>query len=148
MRAELQARAAAGGHAGRIVFLGAVPSTRAFSLYAGAAGFVLPSRHEPQGIVVVEAMAAGAPVLATRVGGVPETVRDEDNGLLVPGGDAAAMTAGLRRLLADRDGAARRAATAARDVEAYEWARITDLYLDCYDDAIGARAPAGVRTRA
>jgi glycogen(starch) synthase len=71
MRAELEARAIGSGRADRVFFLGAVPSDRAFSLYAGAAGFVLASRHEPQGIVVLEAMAAGAPVVATRVGESP-----------------------------------------------------------------------------
>jgi len=133
-RLALERRAGAG-----VYFLGGVPAARAFSLYKGAAGFVLPSRHEPQGIVVIEAMAAGAPVLATQVGGVPETVRDGDNGLLVRGDDVQAMAAGLRRLLADPAGAAGRAEQAAQDVVAYDWTRITDQYEQCYVDAIETR---------
>jgi glycosyltransferase involved in cell wall biosynthesis len=140
MRAELEAQAAAGRHADRIAFLGAVPSARAFSLYAGAAAFVLASRHEPQGIVVIEAMAAGAPVVATRVGGVPETVRHGENGLLVAGDDVTAMAVGLRELLGDPNAAGRRVARAARDVDAYSWRQITDQYLDCYDDAMTSAA--------
>jgi glycogen(starch) synthase len=122
----------------RVVFTGGVPAERAFGLFRGAAGFVLPSRHEPQGIVVIEAMAAGTPVLATRVGGVPETVRDGHNGLLVEGDDVAAMARGLQALLADPAAARARRDQAAHDVEAYSWTRITDRYQDCYDDAMQA----------
>jgi glycosyltransferase involved in cell wall biosynthesis len=129
-RAALEARAGE-----RVHFLGGVQPERAFSLYKGAAGFVLPSRHEPQGIVVIEAMAAGAPVLATRVGGVPETVHDGANGLLVDGDDITAMAEGLRRLLSDADEAKRRAEQAAQDVRDYDWARIADQYAQCYADA-------------
>jgi glycosyltransferase involved in cell wall biosynthesis len=127
-RAQLE-RHAAGQ---RVEFVGAVSSDRAFGLYAGASGFVLPSRHEPQGIVVLEAMAAGAPVVATRVGGVPETVRDGLNGLLVDGVDPAALAAGLRRLLDDEASAKARCAQAAVDVEAYRWDHIADQYVECY----------------
>jgi glycosyltransferase involved in cell wall biosynthesis len=56
---------------------------------------------EPFGQVVVEGMAAGKPVVATRAGGVPEIVSDEETGLLVPPGDVEALAAGICRLLAD-----------------------------------------------
>jgi glycogen(starch) synthase len=143
-RAAFEARARNTGLGERIVFLGGVPAERAFALFRGAAGFVLSSRHEPQGIVVVEAMAAGAPVVATRVGGVPETVVDGRNGLLVDGGDAVSMAAGLQDLLEHPDAAAARAAQAARDVEAYDWSRITDQYQECYDAASAAHRTAGM----
>jgi glycosyltransferase involved in cell wall biosynthesis len=111
---------------------------RAFALHAGAKAFVLPSRHEPQGIVVIEAMAAGTPVIATRVGGVPETVRDGENGLLVSGGNAAALADALRDVLDRPEAARRRAERAALDVTAYDWLRIVDAYQDCYADAQAA----------
>jgi glycosyltransferase involved in cell wall biosynthesis len=138
-REALEARAGAGGFADRVVFLGGVSASRAFSLFRGAAGFVLASRHEPQGIVVVEAMAAGTPVLATRVGGVPETVRHGENGLLVEGDDADSMAKGLRTLLDEPEAARARVAQAAVDVEVYDWAHITDEYQDCYEHAIRSR---------
>jgi glycosyltransferase involved in cell wall biosynthesis len=56
---------------------------------------------EPFGQVIIEGMAAGKPVVATRGGGVPEIVADGETGLLVPMGDAAAMAAAVARLLAD-----------------------------------------------
>ena len=142
-RSALLQRAASTGYGDRITFLDAVPAERAFALHRGAAAFVLPSRHEPQGIVIVEAMAAGAPVLAARVGGVPETVRDGENGLLFDGNDAHSLARGLRMLLADPDAARARAERAAVDVESYDWARITDEYEQCYADAIAARRGAG-----
>jgi glycosyltransferase involved in cell wall biosynthesis len=79
---------------------------------------------------------------------VPETVRDGVNGLLVAGSDGPAMAAGLRTLLSAPEDAARRAARAARDVEAYAWSRITDAYQDCYDDAGAESQRRSQRARA
>jgi glycosyltransferase involved in cell wall biosynthesis len=135
-REPLAAQIARAGLGERAHLIGGVPATEAFGLFRGSAGFVLPSRHEPQGIVVIEAMAAGAPVLATRVGGVPETVRDGENGLLTAADDPEAMAASLRVLLDDPDAAKARAAQASVDVEAYDWRRITDQYEACYADAL------------
>ena len=138
-RGALEARARAGRFTERIHFLGGVPADRAFSLFRGALGFVLSSRHEPQGIVVLEAMAAGAPVIATRVGGVPETVQHGANGLLVEGDDVHSLAKGLMALLAHPEEAAKRAAQAAIDVQAYDWSRVTEQYLECYEDAFASR---------
>lgn len=61
--------------------------------------FVLPSLNEGMGRALVEAMAAGLPVVATKVGGVPAVVQDRHNGLLVPPGNASALADALRSLL-------------------------------------------------
>lgn len=63
--------------------------------------FALASRREALSIAVIEAFAARVPVVATRVGGVPEIVRHEDTGLLVPTENAAALAAGMLRLQSD-----------------------------------------------
>jgi glycosyltransferase involved in cell wall biosynthesis len=65
--------------------------------------FVLPSRFEGFPLVVLEALLAETAVVATNVGSVPEAVRHEKTGLLVPADDAAALAAAMRRLLADAD---------------------------------------------
>jgi glycosyltransferase involved in cell wall biosynthesis len=69
--------------------------------------FALASRREALSIAVIEAFAARVPVVATRVGGVPEIVRHEDTGLLVPPEDAAALARGIERLRTDADTAHR-----------------------------------------
>jgi glycosyltransferase involved in cell wall biosynthesis len=61
--------------------------------------FVLPSHSEGVSLALLEAMAAGLPVIASRVGGLPEVVRHEENGLLIPVGDAAALAQSLTRVL-------------------------------------------------
>ena len=63
--------------------------------------FALASRREALSIAVIEAFAAGLPVVATDVGGVPEIVRHEDTGLLVPTENANALAGGIHRLQAD-----------------------------------------------
>jgi glycosyltransferase involved in cell wall biosynthesis len=81
--------------------------------WVGAWLYVQPSRREPWGLAVAEAMAAGIPVVATRAGGLPEVVDDGRTGLLVPVDDAGALAGAIDRVLSDR-ALARALATAAR----------------------------------
>jgi glycosyltransferase involved in cell wall biosynthesis len=111
LRAKLEREAAAAGDA-RILFAGFWPPERISSLLAAAAVFVLPSRQEGLGSILLEAMAAGVPIVAASAGGIPEIVRDGSTGLLVPPGDPEALAAAVLRLLADPGLAARLAAAA------------------------------------
>jgi glycosyltransferase involved in cell wall biosynthesis len=84
------------------------------ALYASADAFLFASTTETLGLVVLEAMAAGLPVIATPAGGVADNLRDGENGLAFPPGDAAACAAAMQRLVGDevlqrtlRDGARR-----------------------------------------
>jgi glycosyltransferase involved in cell wall biosynthesis len=61
--------------------------------------FVLPSLNEGMGRVLVEAMAAGKPIVASNVGGIPDLVKHDHNGLLVPPGDEKALAAAIRQLI-------------------------------------------------
>lgn len=109
---ELRREVERHGLADRLHYLGFDPGARAHLAEADA--FALPTRSEGLGTSVIEAMAGGVPVVASAVGGVPELVRHEETGLLVPPGDPAALTAALARLL-DDPALARRLAEAGRE---------------------------------
>jgi glycogen(starch) synthase len=100
-----------------------------------AACFVLPSRHEPFGIVVLEAMAARAPVIATEVGGVPEFVTDGVNGRLVPGNDVNAMAQAIQELIVNGASETQISAGHATAVE-HDWSSIATEYLNIYSKCI------------
>jgi len=111
------------------------------AMFRAADVFVLPSLHEPFGIVVLEAWAAGRPVVASRVGGIPSFATDGASALLVPPGDAAALSAAIARVLAEPAlSGALAAAGAALVRERYDWTRVTDRLLDVFVQA-AARTP-------
>jgi glycosyltransferase involved in cell wall biosynthesis len=114
-RARLEAAA---GNA-KVLFLGARPRAEVLGLLGAADLAVLPSAWENFPHAAVEALAMGTPVVATRVGGVPEIVRDGENGLLVEAGDIDAFGDALARLLADDAFRGRLAAAAAPSVERF-----------------------------
>ncbi len=98
-RDELQAKARRFGLADVVAFEGARLDVAA--ILSQATVSVAPSLSEAMPNVVLESMAAGAPIVATRVGGTPEVVEDEVNGLLVPPCDAPALATAIGRLLMD-----------------------------------------------
>jgi glycosyltransferase involved in cell wall biosynthesis len=89
------------GLAGRIEFSGWLEAERARATLAAATIFVLPSFVEGMPMALLEAMALGLPVIATPVGGVPEIVTHEVDGLLVPPGDVDALGAAIARLMSE-----------------------------------------------
>lgn len=98
-----------------------------------ATGFVLSSRWEGMPNVVLEAMAAGLPVVATGVEGVRELVIDPETGWIVPPDDVVALTTALRALLTDPAGGVQRGVAGARRVrETFTWQRVCAAYSDLY----------------
>ncbi len=102
-RARLERLARDEGIADRTTFLGAVRHASVHELYAGCDIFALTSRSEGMGIVLLEAMASGKPVVATRVDGIPDIVQDEATGLLASNEDVFSLARQLARLCADPD---------------------------------------------
>ena len=102
---------------GRVRFLGPLDRDDVLTLFRAADASLLTSSWENFPHTVVEALAVGTPVIATAVGGVPELVRDGENGLLVPAGDGDALAAAIRRLLDEPGLRERLAAAAAPSVE-------------------------------
>jgi glycogen synthase len=136
---ELQARLEA-AVAGRpmIRWINAMlPVEAVVQLYSHAAAFVCPSVYEPFGLINLEAMACGTPVVASRVGGIPEVVVDGETGLLVEPGDPVALADALRRVLDDPARAARMGEAGRRRVEAhFSWDRIAERTLEVYRQAM------------
>jgi D-inositol-3-phosphate glycosyltransferase len=100
---ELRARLARLDLGSAVTFVGAQPQERLRAWYVAADTTVLPSHYESFGMVAMEAMACGIPVVASRVGGLQTTVRDGVTGLLVPDHDPAALASALDGLLGDPD---------------------------------------------
>jgi len=85
----------------RVIFHGRIPESKLWELYANADIFVLPSLWEGFGVVLLEAMAFGLPVIATDVGAIPDIVVDGYSGILIPPRDSKSLTDALQRLVED-----------------------------------------------
>lgn len=134
-RRRLQSRARSSGVEGQIVVAGELPNAReimpAFDVFA------LSSRLEGIPLSLVEAMAAERPVVATRVGGVPELVVDGVSGLLVPPGSPEQLRAALARIRADGDLASRLGLAGRRTVEqTYDARRMGEATADMYRELL------------
>jgi glycosyltransferase involved in cell wall biosynthesis len=134
-RERLRSAAQASRQGQRIIFAGQVSNAQPF--YSIADVFVLPSHSEGSPNVLLEAMAAKVPVVATAVGGVPEIVENDESALLVPASDPAAMAAAIARVLND-DNLARRLTNRAADlvVQNHSPEQYAQSLLRCYANTI------------
>lgn len=142
-------RSLAAGHP--VWFAGALPDDKLADAYRSAVALVMPSVErtcygtavrvsELLGLVALEAMASGTPVIASRIGGLPEVVEDGETGFLVPSGDVDALLRRIEDVLADRAMAARLGARARERVLArWTWAQCAERCLAAYDELLGAR---------
>lgn len=129
----VQALAGELGVADRVSFLGYLTEPEVLDEYSRAQCLALPSCQETLPVVVQQAMAAGLPVLSTRVGGVPDIIEDGRNGVLVDKGDVAGLARGLARLLTDGAMAASLAAAArAHADEHFAAGQVARRTLDVY----------------
>jgi glycosyltransferase involved in cell wall biosynthesis len=117
-RAYLEALTVELGLNGRVRFDGARTREEVLGTLAGARAALLSSEWENLPHAAVEALSVGTPVVSTAVGGVPEVVHDNENGLLVPAGDVDALATALRKLLDDDELRSRLAAAAGPSVAA------------------------------
>jgi glycogen(starch) synthase len=107
-------------------------------LIATADLVVLPSRYEPFGLVVLEAMAAGACVVATRTGGLAETIEDGETGVLVEVGDVDGLAAAVDELLRDPERRSRLAHAGRLAVQGRTWAAVADRLAAVYASMVSS----------
>ncbi|MDE3088989.1 MAG: glycosyltransferase family 4 protein [Chloroflexota bacterium] len=120
---------------GRVALLGFADREKTIALFLGCEFFVLSSRVEPFGIVVLEAMAARKAVLATRSGGVVDLVQPGVNGLLVePQVDA--LASGLCEMLTHPDATRGMGARAYATIQARTWEAVTRQFLDVFEHVV------------
>ncbi len=129
---SLQESARALGVADRVHFVGRLSRAQVARFMADAEIFVMPSRLEPFGIVVLEGWRAGAAVVATTQGGPPEFVRDGVDGVLVDPFDTAGFSAALDRLVSDDDWRRSVAAAGLARVREFAWPSIAERYRAVY----------------
>jgi len=115
-----------------IRFVGRVEPERMPALCDGADIFVNSSVVDNQPVSVLEAFAAGLPVVSTPTGAIGSMVRDGETGLLVPPRDPAAMAKAVASLLADPEQAVRMARQARREVECYTWPQVREAWAAAY----------------
>jgi glycosyltransferase involved in cell wall biosynthesis len=127
------------GVSDRLTFVGKLSRAELLNEYVQAQFFVLPSIFEPFGIVLLEAMAAGLPVIASRVGGIPEIVEDGRTGLLVEPGNPGALAEALRHLCRDEVLRKSMGRSAREQVMPYDWELIVPRILSVYAEALEGR---------
>lgn len=132
------------GLSGRVQFRGFVPNETKYQLLAAADIFALPSLHEAFGLVYLEAMHCGLPVLATRPGGQEDYLDEGRTGFLVPAGDMAGLESALARLVADRELRARMSAHNRQVAQRFSVAATASRYERVFERLGCRRVPAYV----
>ncbi len=118
---------------GRIIFRGYLPPLSVYGEYAIAPIFCALSRSEALGNVFLESQAAGCAVIATNVGGIPDIVKQNETGLLVPSGDEAAAADALTRLLSEPKLAQEFGKAGMVHAKKYDWGVIAKKYGEVYE---------------
>jgi glycosyltransferase involved in cell wall biosynthesis len=141
--ALLQARIEALGLSASVALHADLARRDIVRLLGQARVFALHSQEESQGIALCEALAAGVPVVATRVGGIPDIVADGRDGMLVAHGDVDAFAAAVERLLTDDALHAAMSQHARAAGAVFDWANIAGEIVHIYRAARGAALAAG-----
>jgi glycosyltransferase involved in cell wall biosynthesis len=118
------------GLQGRIRFAGYVPRCDIAAHYAAAHVFVLPSYNEGMSVATLEAMAAGLPVVVSRVGGTDELVEPGENGLIFDWAETDTLVDHLCRLDAERSLARRMGGMSRRRAECFSWDAAADRFVE------------------
>ncbi|MGA9532403.1 MAG: glycosyltransferase [Anaerolineales bacterium] len=126
-----------------VAFIGSRDQDKLPYYYSAAEVIVVPSHYESFGLVALEAMACGRPVVASETGGLVFLVKDGVTGFHVPAADPEALAEKLRLLLHDKDLRKRLGENARRYASEYAWPKITEAIVDLYVEVLAEPAAAG-----
>jgi glycogen(starch) synthase len=138
-RAELERLAGELGVGDRVRFLGFLHHDRVPDALRAADLLVMPSRYEELGSTLLEAMAAGLPVVASNTGGIPSVVEDGVTGRLVEPDDVASFARAIDEVVGDADARALMSAYALERAGAFEWPALAERVLEVYRAAAAHR---------
>lgn len=126
----------------RVVFEGSVRNGNLPPYYASADACCFPAvQNEAFGIVILEAMASGKPVIASRIRGYGDLVNDHEDGILVEPRDPADLAAAMLRIMDDVELRDRLSANALRKAQGFDWQRVVELTEACYHRLLNEETP-------
>jgi len=131
-----------------VTFLGAKDQEILPNYYAAAEMVVMPSHYESFGMVALEAMAMGTPVIASEVGGLAFLVRDDENGFHVPSRDPEALAERIYCLLTDEECRDRMGRQARYHALQYDWEIIVQRMLRVYEEVVEEKVPSAPKPTA
>lgn len=138
LRAHLEYVARSTGHQWKIRFTGFIPDSELVALMKSADVLVVPSIYEPFGIVALEGMAAGVPVVASQVGGLTEVIEHDRTGIVVYTRNPHSVAWGVNRVLSDPDHAEWLVRNAKETVQkTYSWEAIAKRTVKVYKEVVG-----------
>ena len=142
-RPALEREAERLGVGGRLHFVGFLAHDRLPAVMSHADLFVLPSLYEELGTVLLEAMQVGLPIVASKIGGIPDVIEEGVNETLVPPGDPEALARAIDRLLANHDLARRLSEGAQERGKDYDWEVLAGRVLRVYRGVTAGRSAPG-----
>lgn len=123
-----------------VLFLGAKDQSRLPLYYAAATVVVMPSDYESFGMVALEAMAMGTPVIASNVGGLGYLVKDAETGYLVPVREPNTIATCITKMVTDDECSMMMGQNASALAQEYAWSNIADRILTIFDDILGKKS--------
>jgi D-inositol-3-phosphate glycosyltransferase len=136
LEGELQEQVTGMGLQQSVFLMGSKPQVELPLYYSASEACILPSRYESFGMVALEAMACGRPVIASRVGGLSYTVRDGETGFLIPEGDAETLSNKIGILLSDSNLRRQLGKNALKHAREFQWEKIVASLLGLYRDLL------------
>lgn len=122
-----------------VLFLGAKDQNELPHYYASATAVIMPSDYESFGMVALEAMAMGTPVIASKVGGLAFLIRDNETGFHIPVREPSVLAERITTLIADDDRTKKMGQKASHLAQGYDWSKIADRIIEVFDDVLDQR---------